>query len=292
MNYDNLKKFFTELTDIVYKERITVLAFMIGFGLIQAFSYFYDQSNSAFKKLDVILLSSLDDSIHSSSHSSSTIRTENEATTQRLFSFNPSTVSHSELLELGFSPKVANILIHYREKGGRFFKKEDVKKIFGVSPELYARIEPYILISNQDFASNFKNKSDEKKPQIIDINHASFEEWKALPGIGDFYANKFVKMREGLGAFLSVEQIGETYGLADSTFQKIKPYLKITRGAIKKVNINSATKEILLSNPYIMKWQADDILKNRPIYGLDDLYELYTFKDRAKHKKLEPYLEF
>jgi competence protein ComEA len=189
MNYDNLKKFFTELTDIVYQERITVLLFFLVFALMQVFSYFYNASSSPAERYDIVLLSTLSDSA-SAPHNSPNA----EGKTQRLFPFNPGIVDYSELLELGFSPKVANILIHYREKGGRFFKKEDVKKIYGVSHELYARIEPYIAIPNRDYPSDFKGKFEDRKPTVIDINHASFEEWKALPGIGDFYANKFVSL--------------------------------------------------------------------------------------------------
>lgn len=288
MNYDNLKKFFTELTDIVYRERITVAVFVILFAIINLLSYLYSERNFSSKKLNVTIAEAFEKNQFTGETS---IESDANFSSER-YSFDPSSVSFDELLRLGFTYKAAKTLINYREKGGRFFKKEDVKKIYGVSSELYSKIESYIVIPSLESSSHYKNQERDQTPSIIDINHATAEEWKALPGIGEYFGNKFVAMRQGLGAFLSIDQLGETYGLPDSTFQKIKPYLKITKGTIKKINVNTASREVLVSNPYIMKWQADDILKNRPIYGLEDLYDLYTFKDKAKHKKLEPYLEF
>lgn len=281
MNYENLRKLLNELTDIVYRERMVVTS-IIGLSIISKLIFSYLQMKELAKFQDFTIIEST-----SSNEPISATNAQME-----LSNFDPSTASFEELCKLGFPPKTANILINYRTKGGRFFKKEDVKKIYGVSPELYARIEHYISIESNSSFSQFPNKYEKKQPQIIDINSATVEQWKALPGIGDGYANKFVKMREGLGAFYTLDQIKETYGLADSTFQKIKPYLKLSKGTIKKINLNEASPEQIRSHSYILKWQADDILKHRPIYGIGDFWDLYSFKDKTKWKHIEPYLEF
>lgn len=288
MNYENLRKFFNELTDIVYRERIVVSSFILGIILIKTIFYFLNQYElNKIQDFKIVEIAKTEESYSSDISANSNI---NFSTS--LFPFEPATASFEDLCKLGLPPKTANILINYRTKGGRFFKKEDVKKIYGISPELYSRLNPYIKIESNDNFSQFPNKFEKKQPQIIDINSARIEQWKALPGIGDVFANKFVKIREGLGAFYSLDQIKETYGLADSTFQKMKPYLKISKGSIKKININESSPDQIRSHPYILKWQADDILKNRPIYGLDDFWDLYTFKDKEKWKRIEPYLEF
>jgi competence protein ComEA len=287
MNYDNLRKFFNELTDIVYQERIVVSCFIIGVLFSKTVFYFLNQKVLS-EIQDYTIVEVANEVNYSSDISSNT----SVLSSSSLFSFDPATVSFEELCKLGFPAKTANILINYRTKGGRFFKKEDVKKIYGLSPELYNRIEPYISIEPNSSFSKFTSKFETKQVQIIDINSATIEQWKDLPGIGDGYANKFIKMREGLGAFVSIDQIKETYGLTDSTFQKIKPYLKLSKGTIKKINLNEASPEQIRSHPYILKWQADDILKHRPIFGLEDFWDLYTYKDKEKWKKIEPYLEF
>jgi DNA uptake protein ComE-like DNA-binding protein len=62
---------------------------------------------------------------------------------------------------------------------------------------------------------------------IIDINSADTTSFIALPGIGSKLAARIINFRDKLGGFYSVAQVGETFGLPDSTFQKIKQYLKL-----------------------------------------------------------------
>lgn len=56
----------------------------------------------------------------------------------------------------------------------------------------------------------------------------------ALPGIGSKLANRIVTFREKLGGFYAVEQLKETYGLPDSTFQMLKPYLTVNADAVRR----------------------------------------------------------
>jgi competence protein ComEA len=68
----------------------------------------------------------------------------NDGKSQNLFSFNPNTADMETLTTLGLTPKVATTLVHFREKGGVFFQKEDLKKIYGLKTEDYERLESYI----------------------------------------------------------------------------------------------------------------------------------------------------
>ena len=63
-----------------------------------------------------------------------------------LFRFDPNTISQDSLQLLGFSYKQALAIIHYRDKGGRFRKKEDFSKMYTVSPQKYRELAPYIII--------------------------------------------------------------------------------------------------------------------------------------------------
>ena len=60
--------------------------------------------------------------------------------------FNPNKVTREKLREIGFPEKVVSNLIKYREKGGRFRSRSDVKKIYGVTDDLYSSIKNYIVI--------------------------------------------------------------------------------------------------------------------------------------------------
>jgi competence ComEA-like helix-hairpin-helix protein len=128
---------------------------------------------------------------------------------------------------------------------------------------------------------------------FIDVNSADTAAFIALPGIGSKLASRIINFRDKLGGFYSIDQIGEIYGLPDSTFQKIKPYLKLEKIELKKININTATKDEMKSHPYI-KWAlANAIVEYRNQHGnfssLEDLKKISLITDEL-FNKLEHYL--
>lgn len=63
-----------------------------------------------------------------------------------LFSFNPNTLDSAGFIKLGLKPKTTAILLHWRAKGKVFRRKEELKKVYTLTPEDYQRLEPYILL--------------------------------------------------------------------------------------------------------------------------------------------------
>lgn len=154
--------------------------------------------------------------------------------TGTLFQFDPNTLNEDGFNQLGLNNKVIHTLINYRNKGGYFKSPQDIKKIYGLSPADANRLIPYIQIS-----STAKNKNydyEDKQPPVkqltsnetyhtININTATADEWKSLPGIGEVLGNRIVKFRNATGGFNTVDDVKKTYGLSDSTFNLIRPYL-------------------------------------------------------------------
>jgi len=102
---------------------------------------------------------------------------------------------------------------------------------------------------------------------FLDINMADTSAFINLPGIGNKLAARIVNFRNKLGGFYSIEQVGETFGLADSTFQKIKPFLRLADSTVKKFDVNIASADELKSHPYI-RWQiANAIVAYRQEHG-------------------------
>ena len=101
------------------------------------------------------------------------------------FRFDPNTVSIEELCRLGFTPKQAQAIDNYREKGGRFRRKTDFAKSFVVSDSVYRRLEQYIDIP------------------LTDLNLADSAAFDALPGIGGWFGGKMIS-EEVLKSSLSV----------------------------------------------------------------------------------------
>ncbi|HVX27759.1 MAG TPA: helix-hairpin-helix domain-containing protein, partial [Parafilimonas sp.] len=153
----------------------------------------------------------------------------------KLFPFDPNTLDAQGFKQLGLSDKVIHTLINYRNKGGYFKTPQDIKKIYGLSNADAERLIPFIKIASTNKNINYKNdvnqttdKSTSSKKDYyhtININTATAEEFKTLPGIGDVLANRIVKFRNSMGGFKSVDDVKRTYGLSDSTFNLIRPYL-------------------------------------------------------------------
>jgi len=149
--------------------------------------------------------------------------------------------------------------------------KEDLKKVYGLRVDDYVKLEPFVRIENNEAGtvrSQVESKERElgNKPhsfQAIDINTADTSAFISLPGIGSKLALRIVNFRDKLGGFYSVNQVGEVYGLADSTFQKIKRYLIPGNTAIKKINVNTATTDELKAHPYIRYAIAGPIISYR-----------------------------
>ncbi len=64
----------------------------------------------------------------------------------KLHNFDPNTISYKEAVQLGFPKKVAHILINYRNKGATFRNAEGLKKVYGMTDELYQKLAPYVSI--------------------------------------------------------------------------------------------------------------------------------------------------
>jgi len=212
----------------------------------------------------------------------------------QLFYFDPNTISITDWEKLGLRGKTIQTIQNYLSKGGRFKEPEDLKKIYGLHPDQYERLAPYIRISKEE--NNFTKQelvASKKTTVIIDINTADTSAFISLPGIGSKLAARIVNFRDKLGGFYSIEQVKQTYGLPDSTFQKIKQYLKLENFNIKKININTATVDELKAHPYIKYSLANPIIAYRNQHGLfsqvEDVKKIMLITDDI-YNKISPYL--
>ncbi len=221
------------------------------------------------------------------------------------FYFDPNTLSVEGWIRLGAKPKTAASIQKYISKGGQFKTAEDLKKVWGLSPSLVYELMPYVNIKAlpaKQYASYKNNNSPpvyekrEYPKKIItpvDINNSGAEAWVALPGIGEKLAQRILTFKEKLGGFHEVAQIKETYGLPDSTYQKILPYLNLQSPEVKKININTATLDELKLHPYIRYSLANAIVEYRTQHGpyasVGSLKKIMIITDEVL-MKMAPYL--
>ncbi len=220
--------------------------------------------------------------------------------TGTMFYFDPNTLDAAGWQKLGIKDKTIASMQKYISKGGRFREPDDLRKVWGLSEEEKERLIPYVRIVEQPqktYSNNYqpyeKKVYEKKIIAPVDINIGDSAAYDALPGIGGGYAKRIIKFREKLGGFYKVEQIAETFGLPDSTYQKIKPFLKINGNNIRKININTATEDELKVHPYI-RWQlAKVITEYKKQHGkyksLEELKKIMVINEEI-YNKINPYL--
>ncbi len=193
-----------------------------------------------------------------------------------VFYFDPNTASFTDWQRLGIRDKTIKTIEKYISKGGKFYKPEDIQKIWGLAPADAQRLMPYVSIKNEakQYTSFEKKEYPDTKtaysPKVlspVDVNLADTTAFIALPGIGSKLSQRIISFRDKLGGFYSIEQVGETYLLPDSTFQKIKPRLIISKAAIKKININTASIDEMKQHPYLRYNIANAIFQYRQQHG-------------------------
>jgi competence ComEA-like helix-hairpin-helix protein len=227
-----------------------------------------------------------------------------------LFYFDPNSISGADWKQLGLRDKTIHTIANYLARGGRFKNPDDLAKIYGLQESEFRRLLPYVRIkfekpfaagtgnsffekqNGKAFTDSFRHKKNDPEP--VDINTADTTALIALHGIGSKLANRIVNFRQKLGGFYSVEQLAETYGLADSIFRQIKPFLKITYDSLKQIDINTADLNMLKQHPYI-RWNiANAIVQYRRQHGafksLAELQQIAAM-DTSVLRKVSPYLK-
>ena len=152
-----------------------------------------------------------------------------------MFSFNPNNLTIEQWKQLGLSEHQANVIKHYESKGGTFHSKEDVKKIYSITPEDYKKLEPYINIPEQA-----EYTSKKAKPGVmIELNTADSAKLTEVRGIGSSFATRIVRYRKQLGGFIRKEQLKEIYGIDSVKYAEIKNGISVNPNLLTKLNINT-----------------------------------------------------
>ena len=228
------------------------------------------------------------ESIKSSNYPS----TAGEKRRVELFAFDPNNIGIDSLQLLGFSYRQALTIIHYREKGGRFRKKEDFSRMYSVSPQMYEELAPYIVIPGaavkaskthpvpkaagtvrQVHPQPAAEKEEEpqkntpavrpptiRKPEVyIDINEADSAALVSVKGIGPYFCRAILSYRKALGSFANIEQLMEIRGMDQEKFDRIKGQVFVHPAGIKKFSIADADENFLRRHPYIGAYNARGI---------------------------------
>jgi competence ComEA-like helix-hairpin-helix protein len=213
----------------------------------------------------------------------------------------PEALSSLDWQRLGLSVKQASSILRFRDKYG-IHSLEQMQRIRVLPADLLTLIADSLIFDQQKTTSltqSFNEQAKqtsiakpEKKIQKLDLNSATIEMLVALPGIGQYTAEKIIAYRTRLGGFLHVDQLSEIKGIKPEILENTVQYMEINDG-IKKLALNSITYELLKQHPYLSWNQANSIIKMRNQKGgFKELKELKesVLIDEETYNKLLPYV--
>lgn len=227
--------------------------------------------------------------------------TKTEAThnvSPTLFSFDPNKATQAELLSLGFSKTLAIRIENYRNKGGEFRIKKDLLRLYGMDSSLYLQLHPYVLLPEslvkpEKFVAEKKSVAKIEKVKS-NLNEADTSALKKVFGIGEKLSLRIINYRNSLGGFMQASQVREVYGLDSVVVDRILQNFFIPDAVEPvKININTATEEMLAKHPYIKYKIAKAIVtyryQHKTFTALDELLNIKVI-DQNAFDKMKPYL--
>lgn len=211
-----------------------------------------------------------------------------------LTKFDPNTIDSAGFTHLGLKSFIASNILKYRKSGGKFRTASDFAKVYGILPEKFKELEPYISITETREAEN-KQINAKRNDIIVELNSADTTLLMQVKGIGRGYAKSIVRFRQSTGGFVSVDQLLEVYGMRPENMERIRPYCIVNQAEIRKIKVNTASVERLKSHPYIGFYKAKAIYELRRNKGkLKDINDLKIISEISPDDliKIKPYLSF
>jgi competence protein ComEA len=156
----------------------------------------------------------------------------------------PNTATESELDRLPrVGPGQARKIVAWRQAHGPFRTLGDFDAVPGVGAGLLAAVSPFLALPPAPDASAptgptaTRPVADEPRPAtasdaapepggVVDLNHATAEELRALPGIGPALAARVVAWRAEHGPFRSVDALESVPGIGHKTATRLRPRVR------------------------------------------------------------------
>ncbi len=216
------------------------------------------------------------------------------------FKFNPNELPEETWLKMGLPERVVRTIKNFEAAGGSFRYKEDLKRIYNLTEEVFYTLEPYIELPSREhevFDTVITDKIEiieEETPLLIDINTADSLELVKIRGIGPVFSSRIVRYRELLGGYRSVDQLLEVYGMDEEKFHSINEYIIVQDSTVNKININNAEFGDLVRHPYIDRNIANNVIQLRKQHGMFKTIEdikRSRLIDSELYVLIEPYIK-
>jgi DNA uptake protein ComE-like DNA-binding protein len=209
----------------------------------------------------------------------------------KIYSFNPNFITDYKGYRLGMSVPEIDRLLAFRKEGKYVNSTKEFQVVTKVPDSLLSVIAPYFKfpdwVKNKDSykeKGGYEQKSFVEKRKIVltDINKATQEDLIKIYGVGEVISLRILKMKDGLGEFVSMEQMKDVWGLSPEVIVNLNTHFKVfAYPNIKKVDINNASVKEIAQFPYFRYALAKEIVTYRSMNGninnIEDLIKIKGF---------------
>ena len=221
---------------------------------------------------------------------------EIEKNKPNIYAFNPNYITDHKGYTLGMSNEEIDRLLNFRKQDKWINSAQQFQEVTKVSDSLLNTMAPYFKFP--DWVTNPKpkpnwvdySKSHETRTyasktydQKIDLNKATAEQLQKVNGIGVALSDRIIKYRgKFVGGFIADIQLQDIYGLTPEVIERITNDFTVkTPRKIQKVNLNTATKDQLVTIQHIDYELAHYIIEQRTLRdgykSLDELTKVKNF---------------
>ena len=217
---------------------------------------------------------------------------EIENSKPKIYPFNPNYITDYKGYTLGMSNEEIDRLHQFRESNSWVNSVKEFQNVTEVSDSLLATMSPYFKFpdwvtnpkpkvnSNNNSYSN--NNTPKTFAQKIDLNKATASQLKKVYGVGEKLSERIIAYRSKfIGGFIADVQLLEVYGLSTEVIERIKNDFTVkTPRAINTFNLNTATRDELVTIQYIDYEVANNIIEERTLRdGFKSIEELTKVED-------------
>ena len=262
-------------------QRIGILLFFLIIILVQGIYFSYDFTAKETIDKEQSKWLALQSTIDS-------LKLDNKNYKPTIYPFNPNFITDFKGYKLGMSVEEIDRLLAYRKQNMFVNSAQEFQAVTKVSDSLLNVISPYFKFP--DWVKNKKNNfqpfakkdfSKSEKSKILDINQATKEDLMKVYGIGDKISDRILEQKGKYGAFVSMEQMDDIWGLSPEVIEKLKSsFIVKSTSNCKKININNASVKELTLLPFFRYQLAKDIVVYRTMNGdikIEDLPKIKGF---------------
>jgi DNA uptake protein ComE-like DNA-binding protein len=197
--------------------------------------------------------------------------------------FNPNFITDYKGSRLGLTTAEIDRLFAFRKENKYVNSAKEFQQVTKISDSLLAVISPYFKFPDwvnnkkgynpfKPFDKNYIPKSERTySPKVIikqDFNLATGDDLVKIYGIGDATATRILEFKEKLGAFVSMDQLDDIWGLSPEVKEELNKHFDIqTIKGIKKININNLSVKELSKFHYFSHGFAKQIVVHRTMHG-------------------------